>query len=290
MADKFQPPANLRDFQNSVRSQELSEQWHLSMKEIVGFNITARPAFYNPLNPPSAEQPETAAPEWTGLPRTIKRLVPQSIAAAAQLVENAIPMGRPDPMEGPIFTPPFFDANGAVFPGPAYRPQDEYLEWVTRRAPDGIVTEILFTCEGPEYWDNIALDQQLLLDMYKELVGDNSIQIADLIFPRKVTWSNPNDGLQTFEAGQYNPYNKFNIRGAVHLTQPANTLGAEVALAKDATRLFGNPVPVTSDPDLVCCAAYGGINRMSDPTIGSGVNLQVQLGNRVTLRNPIGLY
>lgn len=290
MADTFQPPANLTDFNRSANSQELFDEWHLTMNEIVNFNSATRPAFYNPLTPPTNDEPETATPEWTALPRTIKRLVPQSIAAAARLVDNAIPMGNPDPMNGPNFTPPFFDTNGNVFPGPAYRPQDEYLEWVTRRAPDGTITEIIFTCEGPEYWDLIARDQQLLLDLYRELVGENSIQLADLLFPKRTRWKNPNDGVQVFDAGQYNPYNKWNLQGAVHLTQPANTLGAEISLAKDASLLFGNPVPVTTDPDLICCAAYGGINRMSDPTIGSGVNTQVQVGNRVTLRNPIGLY
>ena len=290
MAGTFQPPAQLRDFDRSANSQQLHDEWHKTMEGIVKFKLADKPAFYNPLDPPSDETPETAAPEWTGLPRTIKRLVPTSIAAAARLVDNPIRMGGPDPMQGPNFSPPFVDNNGNQFVGPAYRPQDEYLEWVTRRAPDGTITEIIFTCEGPEYWDLIAQDEQLLVDLYRELVGNNSIQLSDLVFPRDVSWQNPNGGPQTFEAGQYNPYNKWNIFGAVHLTQPANTLAAEVQLAKDASLLYGNPIPVTTDPDLVCCGAYGGINRMSDPTIGSGVNTQVQVGNRVTLRNPIGLY
>jgi hypothetical protein len=200
-------------------------------------------------------------------------------------------MGGPDPIEGPRFTPPFRDATtGETFNGPAYRPQDEYLEWVTRRDASGVITEIIFTCEGPEYWDTIAEDRGLLLKLYKDLSGNTSIQPEDLVFPKKLTWENPNDGVQTFEAGSYNPYNKWNMEYAIHLTQPANTLGAEITLAKDASRLFGNPTPVTVDPDLICCAAYGGINRMSDPTIGLAVNTQVRSGKRVSLRNPIGLY
>jgi hypothetical protein len=136
-------------------------------------------------------------------------------------------------------------------------------------------TEIIFKCEGPEYWDHLAFDRGLLQDIYRELLSDNTIQVEELVFPRRVTWINPNDpnqNTQTFEAGEYNPYNKWHMQGAVHLTHPANTLGAEISLAKDASLLYGNPTPVTADPDLVCCAAYGGINRMSDPTIGSGVN------------------
>jgi hypothetical protein len=217
MVQSFQPPANLNDFDRAADPQALRQAWHQTMDDIVNSNITARPAFYNPLNPPTADAPAVAAPEWTGLPRTIKRLVPASIAAAAALVDDAIPMGDPDPMEGPNFTPRFFEAATlAPFPGPAYRPQDEYLEWAVRREPDGIVAEIAFTCEGPEYWDHVALDSQLLLDMYKELVGNNAILLPDLLFPTTVVWDNPNNGLQRFEAGQYNPYNRWNIQGAVH--------------------------------------------------------------------------
>ena len=291
MTAAFQPPANLNDFARGARPDALFAAWHKFVADSVADQAGHFPAFFNPLQPPSAEQPATAAPEWTGLPRTIKRLIPGSIANAAQAVENAIPMGGPDPMQGQ-FTPPFFDAaTGSRFVGPAYRPQDEYLEWVTRRDPDGTISEILFTCEGPEYWEKgVALDQKLLVDLYRELSGDNEITIQDLVFPSRVTWNNPNDGPQTFEAGSYNPYDRWNIEAAIHLTQPANTLGAEIQLAKSATLLYGNPTPVTSDPDLICCAEYGGVNRASDPTIGSGVNTLVQLGMRVTLRDPIGLY
>jgi hypothetical protein len=44
------------------------------------------------------------------------------------------------------------------------------------------------------------------------------------------------------------------------------------------------------DPDgLICAAQYGGLNRSSDPTIGSAVNELASLGAYVTLRDPIGL-
>jgi hypothetical protein len=46
-----------------------------------------------------------------------------------------------------------------------------------------------------------------------------------------------------------------------------------------------------TDPDqLICCALYGGLNRSSDPTIGSSVNELASLGFYITLRNPVGLY
>lgn len=59
----------------------------------------------------------------------------------------------------------------------------------------------------------------------------------------------------------------------MHLCQPNNTISAEIQLAADATVLYhkhGRPVVVADE--LVCCAAYGGSARSSDPTIGGTVN------------------
>src|SRR5437868_11417690 len=53
--------------------------------------------------------------EWTGLPRTIKRLVGPSIAEAAKLVENARPMGAFDPIDQTKYDV-FRDKDGAPFP------------------------------------------------------------------------------------------------------------------------------------------------------------------------------
>ena len=97
------------------------------------------------------------------------------------------------------FTPPFIRAaTDDVFPGPRYRVQDEYLEWVMRKDGDGVITEVLFTCEGPEYWDTIATDRMLLVELYKEIVGDNNVKVEDLVFPEAVRWRDPNNGLQRF--------------------------------------------------------------------------------------------
>src|SRR5258707_15668984 len=129
MPQLFQPPANLKDFDRSTQEQSLRQNWH----RIIGSIVTSpladgpTPAFSDPLSPPDGVVPATAAPEWTGLPRTITRLVPASLTAAAQLVDDAIPMGNPDPMVPGRFTATFADARtGTIFPGPAYRPQDEY--------------------------------------------------------------------------------------------------------------------------------------------------------------------
>jgi hypothetical protein len=68
-------------------------------------------------------------------------------------------------------------------------------------------------------------------------------------------------------AGGYNPYNKWNLARCIHLSQPNNNLTAEINLARLASLLY----QAKSDPDLICCARYGVVNRNSDPTIGSAL-------------------
>jgi hypothetical protein len=41
---------------------------------------------------------------------------------------------------------------------------------------------------------------------------------------------------------------------------------------------------------LICCAASGGPNRNSDPTIIASVNAAARLGAYITLKDPIGIY
>ena len=297
MAATYAPPANLKDFDNSVKAQKLYEAWHDEMSKAV--NGGDYPAAFDALDPTlGPEIPAQAAPQWFGLPRTIKRMT-STISEAAAAVEHAIAMGGFDPLTQSNFTAPFRDVAGHAVPGQWYRPQDEYLEWVARTDSDGVVVAIDFTCEGPEYWSLLSQDEQLLVQMYQDICETKAIDIKDLVFPKDLIWANPNEAdaetgkpiPHTYKKGEYNPFNLWNAKNAVHLTQTANTLGAEIRLAQDASKPYGIPNRVTQDPDLICCAAYGGINRMSDPTIGHAVNQQVvQLGCRVALRNPIGLY
>jgi hypothetical protein len=78
----------------------------------------------------------------------------------------------------------------------------------------------------------------------------------------------------------------------MHLTHQANTLGAEINLAADATVQFPVPTsPANTLPfRLICCARFGGVNRSSDPLIGAAVNGLARGGLAVTLDNPVGLY
>jgi hypothetical protein len=191
-----------------------------------------------------------------------------------------------------------------------YRPQDEYCEWRVTRDPDGGIRRVTFTAEPPEYWQalhgdtlldlngeaayRMPGDPGLLLDLYREYVSPH-VKYEDLICAVDlVDYSVPSNPFVVYKKGSYNPYNRWNTTdGIMHLTQPSNSLSAEILLGADATVLRGSGRDgrIVSDPDaLICCAHYGGPNRCSDPTIGASVNELAALGCAVTLRNPVGLY
>jgi hypothetical protein len=191
----------------------------------------------------------------------------------------------------------------------ANRQQDEYCEWFVVREGDAI-RRITFTSEGPEYWMYLAHgtreflgegdpdhalfdgDLSLVLELYQQHV-DPGIVLADITWPSDVAEAvRTSAGLRwrLRRAGTYNPLNEWNTtRGAMHLTHPANTLGAEINLAADATVRRDGPDP--DDPRaLICCAQYGDGNRSSDPIIGAKVYEYADKGLSVSLPDPVGLY
>ena len=158
--------------------------------------------------------------------------------------------------------------------------------------------------EPPEYWEAMfgtsidpgdgALcsfpgDPMRVLTLYRELVSP-LVEMQDLICQAEIR-----DPVGTVFAkeGQYNPYNKWNTtHGIVHLCAPPNSITAEIQLGADATVLYRNADgdPVVTPGALICCAAFGGPDRNSDPTIGATVNALARVGALITLPNPVGLY
>ncbi|MCA1569841.1 MAG: hypothetical protein LC798_05865 [Chloroflexi bacterium] len=171
------------------------------------------------------------------------------------------------------------------------RQQDEYCEWHTYRE-NGRITRVDFTCEGPEYWDHLAAeDFDVVLDAYRKHVSPD-VQPEDLMYPEDVVVLDDGSWTLFGVKDTYNGLNKWNTtHGAMHLTHEANTLGAEVRLAADATVLRGEPGDLLDAAGpLICCAGFGGATRSSDPSIGLGVHRVVAAGDRVALADPIGLY
>lgn len=173
------------------------------------------------------------------------------------------------------------------------RIQDEYCEWHVYRTGNRI-DRIVFTAEGPEYWLELAaLDFDAVVALYRKHVSAD-VAADDLRLDRDLDWFD-----RTLPAGSYNPYNVWNTRkGVMHLTHPANTLGAEINLAARATlvRADESNRRITDVRRLICCAGYGDPNRSSDPNIGHAVNVTCSPPaagaalQDITLADPVGLY
>lgn len=184
------------------------------------------------------------------------------------------------------------------------RQQDEYLEWHVDKNADGTIRRIAFTAEPPDYWEALAeVAPDRVVELYQTHV-DASVRKADLFYPERVAvFGQAADGTRQWlelpgRGGSYNRLNRWTTTdGIMHLTHRANTLGAEVFLAGDASI----PRSVDTEPRVpgqdpapeilrVACGQYGGINRSSDPNIGLGVGDLIHGDNRLTLTDPVGLY
>ncbi len=285
----YLPPAGLDDFGTRPTAAAFKQNWHdyIANGDGEGFNGIAGRAsdtrlFYDAQNDTTPTGPPAPVP-WNGFPRSIAQWFnadsdPNGLARALASADVLRPLGsvRRNDTDEPFLL--------------QHRQQDEYCEWHADRSSTGAITRISFTAEGPEYWEKMAeSDPQLLLTLYRKHISP-AVQQADLFWPADMVAN----GQVVFRRGRYNRWNKWNTQlGAMHLTHPANTLGAEINLAADATRLFPSvaATPAASLPTrLICCAGYGGVNRSSDPLIGAGVNGFARDGKSVTLANPVGLY
>jgi len=160
------------------------------------------------------------------------------------------------------------------------RIQDEYCEWVVKRNTDNKITEVIFTSEPPEYYNFMFSTSQesrdLLVDVYREITGIQSITIDDLVDSR----------------GEYDWYNRYNNEFAVHMQQPNNTLGAQVNIVSRSCILRVNRLgnPITDAQGLISCGRYGDEARQSDPSIGDAINRFSRENCFITIENPVGLY
>lgn len=156
--------------------------------------------------------------------------------------------------------------------------QDEYCEWAVQRDPDGVITQITFTTEVPEYWKLIAQhDPEKLLKLYRDLVDP--------------VCTEP----ELFRDGVYVPGNVRNrsTEGRpAHMIQTTNTLGAAVDLMARATvlRERADGRPIVDQQSLVTCSKLGDPFRHSDPQIAAAINNQAATGAQVSFQDPVGLY
>jgi len=289
---KFSPPSNVKDFDEAP---ELYDEWNNIMQNIFKENIEA---VVNDLkitekdlrvfNPTSKNIPEgqslVASIQWNGFPLALR--VWSGEKKAYQVADEPVTFGGRDD-SGRLTSSKYSDPELKNKIKLQYRQQDEYLEWVTIRNEQNKIIEIIFTCEGPEYWKTIATNKDLLVNMYSKYTGQE-VNVNELYFTTDVYNEN---GQQTANKGSYNPHNKLNLQYAIHLCHPSNSLGAEVRLAIDASILRKkNSREITDANELICCARFGSPNRSSDPQIGFKVNTFVRDQDWVSLSNPVGLY
>jgi hypothetical protein len=248
----FDPPANLDDFDATLR-----QLWSQFISDSFDQNIQQVTAAINPDNCQFYNPTETDTPD------------PHAEAVITWIgFPRLITLKHPNDRLAALR-----DADTPLPSGE--RKQDEYLEWfVTKK--NGKIVRVDFTCEGPEYWEFLAEKAPAkLVSLYQQLISPAVTQ-ADLFSA----------------SGRYNPLNKWNTKkGAIHLNQRNNTLGAEINIAAFATILRQqNGQAVTDADELIRCARYGEPGRASDPTIGAQINALARAGNLITLKNPVGLY
>ena len=257
--NQFDPPANNGDF---ARKPALAKKWSATMSK----NFDSGVKNVN----------ETLAAHGGGTCQfynPVTHGLTDLDLAPADITWNGFP--RKFLGNGPGIPPDFATAEAPVPAGQA-RIQDEYLEWHVIMNPAGKITAVQFTCEGYDYYEFLGQEApNILLSLYQKFISP-AVKRSDL-----------------FSGTKYNKLNHWNTRdGAMHLTQSANNLFAEVFLGAQATVRRKNTagVEVTSADTLCECAGFGDNKRNSDPAIGAGVNALARQGRMITLANPVGLY
>jgi hypothetical protein len=152
--------------------------------------------------------------------------------------------------------------------------QEEYCEWVAIRDAAGRIDKVIFTTEVPDYYRFLAKrSPDVLVALYKKHVSSR-VKREDL-----------------FNGLSYNPRNRWNAAGAMHMVQQSNTLEAAVVLVAQATdqKKRGNAF-LTNAADLIPCGIGADGARNSDPLIVTEVNTLARQKLNISLTDPMGLY
>ena len=259
---KLRSPADqvTRDLEHSTALQDdFHAAWTNRMADTIA--RPPRPLFYDPVKTPTADDAETATVRWTAFP---KRLHPNTDTPTM----NDFRQGD----EGPD-DPDYEPSNSRGW-------QDEYCEWSVEKNSAGKITKVVFTCENPDYWDQLwDIDSDTVFNLYKAFIGDHVVK-SDL----------------HHSDSSYNWENKWNnsVEHAMHLVSRPNNLFAEVRLGADATivRKRSDGTLISDRDELIKCANFGEEGRHSDPSIGAAVNglARDERAGQITLEDPFGLY
>lgn len=235
------------------------QAWTARLQETIA--RPPRPLFYDPVKVPTADDADTATQKWTAFPKRMHPTTPNPTMDDFRQGD-----------EGPD-DPNYLPSNSRGW-------QDEYCEWMVEKNAAGKIIRIVFTCENPDYWDQLwKTRKQTVVDLYKKHI-DTSVTQSDL--------EDAN--------GNYVWENRWNssINHTMHLVSRPNNLFAEIRLAADATVLRKRPngTVISNQDELIGCARYGSEGRHSDPSIGAAVNglARDERAGQITLSDPFGLY
>jgi hypothetical protein len=152
--------------------------------------------------------------------------------------------------------------------------QEEYCEWSAERDRNGRIVRAFFTTEVPGYYHLLAADDpERLVNLYRNHISE-SIRPCELI-----------------SSGRYVERNRWNLHGAMHMIQQANTLPAATTLVAQSTivRSDGGRL-LTNANDLIRCGVIADMDRNSDPLIVSDVNSLARADAAISFADPLGIY
>ena len=173
-------------------NEKLSLRFKFEVQSLID-DVNLQPnqiVFFNPLKVPPG-QVTVAHITWGGFPNVLTaRFGKQRALQMADSLRSFTAYGDP---------------NGGQELNFNFRPQDEYLEWIVKRDENtGKIKEIVFTCEGPEYWETLSQDPELLLRLYKIYAGPE-VTLTDLLHSQDVYERNENNDLEkVYRKGEYN--------------------------------------------------------------------------------------
>ncbi|KAJ4112503.1 hypothetical protein NW768_011670 [Fusarium equiseti] len=319
---RFNPPAYLKDFEEGEQLDEWSntvDGWFND--EIAGRSSPGRSKLTQFFNPTLWAYDKTLPPvpiTWVGFPLNVRITQPTDDARwkfAEDPANQRAPHGRMAPVTVKGYTKDPETGKEVPFKASTERldrwVMDEYLEWSTKKVKGGDIEVVSFTCEGPEYWQELAKYNPIKLETpikdakpQKYTPNDKILNIYKKLNPDFADQIKGNDLVD--ENGDYDIFNKWNGHtdtGTIaHLIQINNSLGAEIDIAAQATvsrtdLVYGEPI---TNMITLCgdASSYGNVSRNSDPTIGAAVNEVCRLAHSevakipvtISVMDPVALY
>jgi hypothetical protein len=164
--------------------------------------------------------------------------------------------------------------------------QDEYVEWQVVR-DNGVIKQIIFTTEFPEYYEAYAQSSHADLISAIQTAIPGAAPTPLELYGQASVPGNAEQRAASFTANlQNNPWNNGN-KGILCLAQQFNTLGALFNLLVNCG-INKSPSAVGDTCGLV--GGFCGENRASDPTVCNAAQTAVRNAKCFSLADPAGIH